>query len=184
MSRPLKDMAAGLGGLLAIFLVAVLGYVAAGWPLLDAVYMVVITLFSVGYGEVRPIDSPELTIFTVTIIILGCSTVIYIMGAFVQLLTENQIQNAIGGKRMSKNIEQLSNHVIICGFGRVGQLIAAELEQVHVPFVVIDRDPDRLSDVESMHHRYVSGDATDESILLRATRNPLSRRRFAVMHGP
>ena len=128
MSRPLKNMAAGLGVLFAIFLIAVLGYVAAGWPLLDAVYMVIITVFSVGYGEVRPIDSPELTIFTVTIIILGCSTVIYIMGAFVQLLTENQIQDAIGGKRMSKNIDQLSNHVIICGFGRVGRLIAAELE--------------------------------------------------------
>ena len=113
MNRPLRNFLAGLGFLVAIFIVAVAGYMIAGWSALDAIYMVVITFFSVGYGEVHRLDSPELVIFTTIVIVVGCSTVIYIMGAFFQMLTEGQIRNAIGGRRMSKDIEKLSAHVIV-----------------------------------------------------------------------
>ncbi|MGB6222313.1 potassium channel family protein [Haloferula sp.] len=168
MSRPLRNLVAGLCALALVFLAGVSGYVIAGWPLLDAIYMVILTVFSVGYGEVRPIDSTGLMTFTVIIIVLGCTTVIYLMGAFVQFLTEGQILNALGGRRMSKEVQKLTNHVIVCGYGRVGRQIIAELESAVRDFVVIDRDLDRLTEVSGKGHYHVSGDATDEKTLLEA----------------
>ena len=168
MSRPLRNLIAGLCALVLIFLVGVGGYVISGWPLLDAVYMVILTVFSVGYGEVRPIDTPGLMAFTVLIIVLGCTTVIFLMGAFIQFLTEGQILSALGGRRMSKEVKRLSGHVIVCGLGRVGRQIIAELESAGRDFVVIDRDLDRLSEISGRGRYHVSGDATNETTLLEA----------------
>ena len=107
--------------------VAVTGYMLAGWPILDAIYMVVITVFSVGYGEVQPLDNPGLKIFTMAVIIAGCSSGIYVVGGFVSMVAEGEINKALGGRRMSKGIEKLSKHTIICGYGRVGQMLAQDL---------------------------------------------------------
>ncbi|MEN9231706.1 MAG: potassium channel family protein [Thermostichus sp. DG02_5_bins_236] len=108
---------------------AVLGYYLAGWALLDAVYMVVITIFGVGYGEVQPLDSPALKVFTILVIVAGTSASVYAVGGFVQLITEGEIQQALGARRMSRGIDTLKEHVIICGFGRIGQVLCRELAQ-------------------------------------------------------
>lgn len=168
MSRPLRNLVGGLVVLVVLCGLAVLGYLRAGWPLLDAIYMVVLTIFSVGYGEVRPLDSPGLVVFTVILIILGCSVVIFIMGAMIQLLTEGQIRNIMGGGRMSKDIRKLNGHVIVCGLGRVGRLVVSELEKTGRPFVVVDEDPDRLGALDPKGHFHVTGDATDEKTLIEA----------------
>ena len=96
----------------------------AGWQFLDAIYMVVITVFGVGYGEAKPLESPFLKVFTMGVIIAGCSSGIYVVGGFVQMVAEGEINRMMGTRRMSKGIERLKNHVLICGFGRVGQMLA------------------------------------------------------------
>jgi voltage-gated potassium channel len=145
--------------------VAVAGYVAAGWTVLDAIYMVVITTFGVGYGEVRPITSPELRIFTILVIIAGTSSAVYIVGGFVQMVTEGEIKKALGARRMTRSIETLQQHVIICGFGRIGQILARKMVDGKVPFVVIDNDAERMAKAEAMGYFVRMGNATDEAVL-------------------
>jgi voltage-gated potassium channel len=144
---------------------AVIGYVSAGWSVLDAIYMVVITIFGVGYGEVRPITSSELRIFTIFVIIAGTSSAVYIVGGFVQMVTEGEIKKALGARRMTRGIETLNQHVIICGFGRIGQILSRKMVEAKVPFVVIDNNPERLAKAEQMGCLVRVGNATDEAVL-------------------
>ncbi len=81
--------------LLAACTVGVVGYLSFGWSLLDAIYMVVITIFGVGYGEVHDLSSPEIKIFTILLIITGCSALIYILGGFFQLIAEGELNRAL-----------------------------------------------------------------------------------------
>jgi len=145
--------------------IAIMGYVTAGWSLLDAVYMVVITVFGVGYGEVRPIQSPELRVFTMFVIIAGTSSAVYMVGGMVQMVTEGEINRALGIHRMMKTINLLENHVIICGFGRMGQILAREMTHAKMPFVVVDSSGDRTTEAGELDYLIITGDATDEDVL-------------------
>ena len=147
---------------------AVIGYTLAGWTLVDSMYMVVITIFGVGYGEVQPIDSPSLKVFTVVVIIAGCSSGIYVVGGFVQSVAEGEFHRALGVRRMSRGIEQASGHVIICGFGRVGRILADELHELNETFVCVDSNPDRIAEAEANGYLVVSGNAGEEETLTRA----------------
>jgi voltage-gated potassium channel len=148
--------------------VAVVGYTLAGWNLLDAIYMVVITIFGVGYGEVRPVDSPTLKIFTILVIIAGTSAAVYMVGGFIQMVTEGEIKRALGARRVARDIETLQQHVIICGFGRIGQILARKMTEAKQPFVIIDSNVERMVKVEEMGYLVRIGNATDEAILLSA----------------
>jgi len=158
----------GAGVLGAVAVVGVAGYVAAGWRLLDAVYMVVITLFGVGYGEVRTIESDGLRMFTIVIIVAGCSALIYILGGVFQLITEGELNRALGRRRMTKDIEKLTEHVIVCGYGRIGRVLARALTAGDVPFVVVDRNAERLGEAAADGALVFEGDATSEETLLAA----------------
>lgn len=147
-------------------LVAVLGYRLAGWPWLDAAYMVVITVFGVGYGEVHPITTPHLRVFTIGVIIAGTTSAVYIVGAFLQMVTEGEINRAIGVRRMNRDIESLRKHVIVCGFGRMGQILARQLSKSRLDFVIIDHDKERVEMAEALGYLVKFGNATDEPILL------------------
>ncbi|MEX2112262.1 MAG: potassium channel family protein, partial [Pirellulales bacterium] len=149
-------------------LVAVAGYALAGWDLLDAVFMVVITVFGVGYGETRPLDSTELKLFTIGLIIAGCSSAIYVVGGFVQMLAEGQINRVLGNRRMSKGIDLLTDHAILCGFGRVGQVLALELAAARHPFVVVDADSERVERAQAAGYLTLLGSASEEETLLTA----------------
>jgi voltage-gated potassium channel len=146
-------------------LIAVIGYMAAGWELLDAVYMVVITVFGVGYGEARPLTDPALKIFTMGVIVAGCSSGIYVVGGFVQMLAEGEINRILGSRRMSKGIEQLANHAILCGYGRVGQMLARDLAAARFPFVVVDSNENRVASAQGEGHLALLGSASEESTL-------------------
>jgi len=145
--------------------VAVAGYVIAGWSLLDAVYMVVITIFGVGYGEVQPLVSPALKVFTILVIITGAISVAYTVSGFVQLVAEGEIRRALNLKRMTQDIESLENHVIICGFGRIGQMVARRLKDEHQLFIVIDNDSERIALAREQGMLMYQGNATDENVL-------------------
>ncbi len=148
-------------------IVGVAGYLLAGWSLIDSVFMVVITIFGVGYGEVRE-ESPELRMFTMFVILSGCTSLVYLIGGFVQSLTEGEIQRLIGKRRMKAEIEKLENHIIICGLGRIGRMLVEELSRAGRDFVVIESNTERLEDVDSPGLLACEGDATDEAILHRA----------------
>ncbi|MES1213169.1 MAG: potassium channel protein [Singulisphaera sp.] len=144
---------------------AVVGYMAAGWQMLDAIYMVVITVFGVGYGEAKPLDNSTLKIFTMGVIIAGCSSGIYVVGGFVQMLAEGEINRVLGTRRMSKGIEQLDGHTLICGFGRVGQMLAADLAAARQPFVVIDTSESRVAEAQAAGYLALLGSASEERTL-------------------
>lgn len=165
MNSSVRRMVIGAAIFALTCLVAVAGYLLAGWSLIDAVFMVVITVFGVGYGETRPLDDPALKIFTMGVIIAGCSAAIYVVGGFVQMLAEGEINRVLGNRRMSKGIELLSGHAILCGFGRVGQVLAQELAAAHHPFVVIDSEADRVQLAQEAGYLAILGNASDERTL-------------------
>ncbi len=146
-------------------LAAIIGYMMAGWSVLEAFYMVTITIFGVGYGEVRPIEDSSLRVFTIGVIIAGCTSSIYVMGGFVQMIAEGELNRFLGARRMTKGIEKLSKHVIVCGFGRVGRILAEELKGSGQDFVVIDTNQERLQEAETSGMSVIVGDATEEKVL-------------------
>ena len=148
-----------------VMLVFTLGYRLAGWSWGDAFYMVIITAFSVGFGEVVPITDPWLRAWTMALIVLGCTGIIFITGSFVQWLTEAQITRALGGKRMENEIDKLKNHTIICGYGRIGRMIASQLVAGGIPFVIVDQAAQRVAEAREDGHLTLQGEATDEVVL-------------------
>ena len=157
---------------LAVFALIILGatfiYEAtAGWTFVDSLYTVVILVFGVGYGDVYPM-TPALKVFTMGVIVAGTSSVVYIVGGFIRFVTEGEIQRTLGHMKKNKNIEDLRDHAIICGFGRIGQILAHELTESHFPFLVVDTDPERIVMAEAAGYLCVKGSATEEETLLQA----------------
>ena len=147
---------------------ATVGYVISGWNVMDAIYMVIITIFGVGYGEVHPIESPQLRVMTIMLIVLGYGSAIYTGGGLVQMLMEGEINRALNHRRMTKGICELRGHAIVCGFGRAGSILAKELQAAGKPFVVIDQDDTKLAAAEQMQCLVLEGNATEDETLLKA----------------
>jgi len=145
--------------------VATLGYVAAGWDWIDAIYMVVITIFGVGYGEVRPIDEPGLKYFTMGVIFVGCSSLIFVIGGIVQMITEGEIARIMGTRIRTKEVDHLHDHTIICGYGRIGQMLAIEMAEQGHETVILDRDPSRVEMAIANGFLAIEGDASDDATL-------------------
>ncbi len=165
MSAPLRKVATGCTLFLLICAIAVVGYMASGWKLDDSIYMVIITIFGVGYGEVQPVQSPALRALTIMVIIAGYGAVIYTIGGFMQMLIDGELNKALGERRMTKEIERLDHHTIVCGVGRMGTILARELKASGKPFVVIDSDQRRTQSAEDQGYLVIHGDATEEYIL-------------------
>jgi len=145
--------------------IGVLGYLTFGWSLLDSIYMVVITVFGVGYGEVHVLDSPAQKLFTIGLIVSGCSALIYILGGFFQIIAQGELQRALGTLRMTKEIKNVKNHVIVVGYGRMGRVLAAELLAAKVPVVVLDQDEHRLATADENGLKTFLGNALHDAVL-------------------
>src|SRR6266481_6959448 len=113
-----------------------------GFPPFDAFYMTLTTMTTVGYGEIHPL-SRNGRIFNSLLIFFGVTTIFIAMGAMTQTIIELEFGDAIGKRRNKRMIDNLKDHYIICGYGRVGRGAAEELLHADVPFVVVDIDPDR-----------------------------------------
>lgn len=148
-----------------VFVVAVIGYKLFGYDWVTAIWMVVITISSVGYSESTS-SSPAFQLFTVLVILVGMTAAAYTFGGFIQLTTKGEIQNMLGKQRMKRDIGRLKNHVLICGFGRTGRLVAEALEIRNQPFVVIDNDPALIQEAEERNYLALVGDATEDELLL------------------
>lgn len=165
MKGPLAHVRLGACILATVFLAAVIGYrVLGGYDWLDAVWLVVVTISTVGYGE-RSQLSPGLQLLTICVIVLGLSASAYTFGSLFQLILEGELNRLLGTRRMTREIDQLGNHVILCGFGRVGQNLAVDLRSHRCPFVVIENDPARLEEARSRHYLCLAGDAMEEDVL-------------------
>ncbi len=167
-TEPIRKILTGVGVCVVTCLVALFSYMSAGWGLLDSAYMVVITVFGIGYGEVQPITDPLLKMQTMVLIVVGCLSGLYSVGGFIQLVAEGEIKRALGAQKMSRGIRRMKNHTIICGFGRVGKMLASELAAQKIPFVVIDNNQTRLAEASDLGIAVVVGDASCELILQKA----------------
>jgi len=154
--------------LLALLLFGSLGFVwLEGWNFFDALYMTVTTLSTVGYGEVHPL-SPTGRLYNMGLILVGMGVLAYIITSLARVVVEGEIREVLGRRSLVKNIQKLKNHYIICGFGRIGEIIARQLQDRGVPQVIVENKPENLSRLEESGYYVVSGDATREEVLLEA----------------
>jgi voltage-gated potassium channel len=127
--------------------------------------MVIVTVYTVGYGEVRPVESPLLRGITMSTIVLGCTGMIYLTGALVQFITLNQLNQIFGLRRMNTQIDKLDRHVIVCGFGRIGVALSRELRAGGYSFVLIERDEAGAANARRLGYLCLQGDATEAAML-------------------
>jgi len=144
-----------------VLLAGTVGYVVLGFGVLDAFYQTVTTVTTVGFREVHPLTAAG-QLFTIVLILTGVGTALYAFGVLLEALIEGHLRQRMGRWRMDRQISRMSGHVIICGCGRVGSASVEYFSSLGKPFVVIDRDPDRLRD---LGHPTVLGDVTDDRVL-------------------
>ena len=154
--------------MLLVATLAILGYMSQGWSAGDALYMVVLTVFTVGFDEVQPISTATLRAITMGLIVTGCTGMIFVTGALVQFITLSGIQQLLGHKHMNKQIEKLHHHVIVCGFGRIGNKLARELKAGGAEFVVLERSAERLEEARELGYLCLHVDASEETALQQA----------------
>lgn len=158
-------------GALFSFLVAAIGVAGymliEGWDFVSSLYMVVITLSTVGFLEVHQLSDYG-RIFTTILIIGGVGSFLYIAAAFAQVLVEGRLQILWGRRRMQKQISRLRDHFIVCGYGRIGSIVAQEIIGEGHGVVVIEQDPKLIEIMEQDGVLCLEGDATSDETLLAA----------------
>lgn len=154
--------------LLATILFGVSGYYfLEGMPLFDAFYMTIITISTVGFNEVKPLSSLG-RIITILIISTGITIGAYTIGTLLRMLIEGELKKTFGRRKVEKQILRLKDHVIICGYGRIGSLICQELQAHKKDFVIIENDPEILEELEKSRILFLPLDATDDDSLVKA----------------
>lgn len=154
-----------LAGLLAI---GTVGYmIVEGWSFLDSLYMTVTAVTTVGFREVHDLDTRG-RIYTMTLVLVGVGLAFYILTAMVAAIIEGDLRQLFGLRRMRMTIKKLNQHVVVCGFGRVGAEIAGELLSRQTSVIVVDRDLDSLDRARAAGCSTVQGDATEEETLSEA----------------
>src|SRR5258708_24296528 len=138
-----------------------------GWDLLDSFYMVIITISTVGYQEIHPQGAAG-RIFTSTLIVVGVATMLYGFGVFAETLAENAFGNYRRERQLERSLNQLRDHFIICGYGRIGTQIVAEFEGHKVPYAVIDQTDEAVGRLRAEGRLHLEGDASNEELLKQA----------------
>lgn len=137
------------------------------WGILDALYMTVITIPTVGYREVHDVGAVG-RIFSIFLIFSGVGFTLYVAAAVVQFMVEGRIRVIMGRRRLDKQLNRLKNHYIICGYGRIGRVLARNLRQTPMDLVVIDKNPELISVMDQDGILYVTGEAANETNLIKA----------------
>jgi voltage-gated potassium channel len=141
------------------------GYVAIeGWSTWDAFYMTVTTVATVGYREVHPLSRAGQA-FTMALIIVGVSTALYAFSAMAAVVVEGGWPKYLERWRYVRMINHLKDHYVICGYGRIGSIVASEFTRQHTPFVIVERNPERVAEANGRGHLAVEGDASREETL-------------------
>jgi len=159
-----------LAGLLVLAVLAIgtIGfYFLEGWPLLESAYVATQTVTTVGYGDITP-KSHSGRMFTVVLMLLGVGTVLYGLTNIVQAVVQSGVIDALGSRRKIREMDKLENHYIVCGAGRVGRRIIRSLRRQSLPFVIIERNEERVVEFQGDNLHILIGDSTLEANLLQA----------------
>ncbi len=155
-------------GITSLAVLGALGFMLIeGMSVIDALYMAVITISTVGFGEVKPL-SPVGRLFTIGLIVSGVGTAFYLLATTAELVIEGRLREFLEKTAMDRKIQQLEGHVIICGFGRFGRVVAEDLIRNDVPVVVIDSDAGKEAELNRLGMLYVIGSALEDEVLERA----------------
>jgi voltage-gated potassium channel len=166
--NPIKQLRLALLMLLLLISLGTAGYmVIEGWRFLDAFYMTIITIGSVGFQEVQPLSDGG-RVFTILLIVVGVTVLGYTVGKVAQIMFEGQILRFLGRKKLEKAINELKDHYIVCGCGRIGMLICKEFAAKPIPFVVVENHPAVLEKLEEENFLFLRGNATEDETLLKA----------------
>jgi voltage-gated potassium channel len=159
--------AVAIGLLVSVVVGGTAGYmVIEGWSAWDAFYMTVITVTTVGYREVHDLTRAG-QVFTVLLLFGGVGTALYTFTLLATVVVEGRLPARLQRRRHSHMLETIKNHFIICGYGRIGSIVAKQLQRQHVPIVVIERDGERMQAALQLGALAVEGDASDEYVLKR-----------------
>lgn len=162
---PLRKVLLSLLTLMVLIGGGTTGYVLLeNWEPFESLYMTVITISTVGYKEVHNL-SDDGKVFTILLIIFGAGTIAYAIGSLVQFMVEGQLRKLLGRKKLQKKISNLKDHYIICGYGRIGRLIARDFAAKPLPFIIVEEDPERCRRLAEENILFVEGDATHDDIL-------------------
>lgn len=158
----------GLVALCLVVTMGVVGYIViADLPAFDALYQTVITITTIGFEEVRPLETSARG-FTIALAVVGVTVGLYILTGVGRLVVEGELVTDLGAWHMTNSINALREHFIVCGGGRVGWEVAAELERHGAAFVLIDPDPDKADRAKTADWLVIAGDASDNDVLQRA----------------
>lgn len=151
-----------------LVLLGTLGYVLIeGWPLFDALYMSVITLTTVGYLEVHPM-SPTGRMFTMAFLLGGVFTLFFMASEAVRAVVSGEVRSILGRQRMQKSLQELRDHFVVCGYGRMGQFVCQEFSGLGLSFVVVEKSGELLRSFSMPHGIPLDGDATQDAVLRQA----------------
>lgn len=150
-------------GLVGVTVFGTLGYLLLGFTPLEALYQTVTTVATVGFREVHPL-TPVGQVFTIVLILVGVGAVLYNLGVVFEAATEGHLREQLGRRRMDKDISAMQEHVIVCGYGRVGRAAAEFLVNTGLRVVVVDNDPVRLARL-GPDLAHLCGDVTDDAVL-------------------
>jgi voltage-gated potassium channel len=168
LSEMRKRLASVTGLLVFTLFIGTVGYtLIEGWSPFDALYMTVITLATVGYGETNPLTYQG-RVFTLFLILGGVSIVAYAFSTLTSIIVEGQLSMVLKRRRMEKEIAKLSGHYIVCGMGHSAQVIMDELEKTGRTFVVVEQNRETTERLIDDGLKVVEGDATEEEVLKRA----------------
>ena len=146
-------------------LVGTVGFmVIEGWSAIDAFYMTIITVSTVGFREVHTM-SPAGRVFASFVIVAGVSMAVYTFTRLGQFVLAVELMDVLGRRRMKSDLEKLDRHFIVCGYGRIGKPVAEGMKRDGLPFCVVDRNSDEQEEMRSRGYIYILGDATDEDVL-------------------
>ena len=154
--------------IVAIIMIGILGFVfIEKWSFFEALWQTVITLSTVGFGELRPMSGSG-RLFTVFLILMGLTVFGYSLTTLTRIIIEGEIKNIFRNRKMEKEISKLKNHIIICGYGSVGQYAASELKKWKKPYVVIEINENVSKHLQDGSELVVIGDATEDEYLIKA----------------
>ena len=161
-------LARGVFALAVVVAVGITGYmVVEGWSLLDSAYMTIITLTTVGYEEVHPLSSTG-RIFTIFLMVAGVGVMLYVLTSVVNLAVAHEVGSLFRRRKLKTRIAKLKGHFIVCGFGRVGRVVASTLQSESVPVIVVDNEAEALAEAEDLGLLSLQGDATRDADLISA----------------
>ena len=153
---------------ITLLLVGTFGYMLTeGMSFWMGMYLTIITVFTVGYGDFVPVH-PSGRVFTVFLVITSVSFVMYTFSKVTETMIEGELRGLYKRRKMNRQISRLRDHYIVCGFGRIGKEICKILQEHQRPFVIIEKDVEEIKAIEDLQYLYLQGEAADDEVLLNA----------------